>query len=68
MCPFLKDVLPGDVEQTIAAGRRNLAMFRQSIPEFEHHITLLDRLDSAYNEMNREDNSAVWEPPDIHYR
>ncbi|KPM38482.1 hypothetical protein AK830_g8086 [Neonectria ditissima] len=36
-----------DIEQTIVIGKKNLALFSVSIVEFQHHLNLLDALDSA---------------------
>ncbi|KAF5702840.1 oleate-activated transcription factor 1 [Fusarium mundagurra] len=45
--PIFKDLLPGDVEDVILAGKRNLARFSQSVAEFSWHIEILERLDVA---------------------
>lgn len=47
VCPVFRNILPSDIEETILVGRRNLTLFSVSIPEFQHHLYLLDKLDSA---------------------
>lgn len=43
--PVFQDLLPEDVEEVIATGKRNLVRFSQNVAEFEWHLTVLEYLD-----------------------
>ena len=45
--PVLHELLPGDVEEGIVTGKRNLLRFSQSVIQFEWHIKVLENLDVA---------------------
>ena len=47
MLPVLHELLPGDVEEGIVTGKRNLLRFSQSVIQFEWHIKVLENLDVA---------------------
>lgn len=45
--PLFRDILPIDVEESIASGVRNMRRFSMSVQEFTWHIDVLERLDTA---------------------
>lgn len=45
--PLFQDVLPIDVEESIASGVRNLKRFSMSVREFAWHLEVLERLDTS---------------------
>lgn len=45
--PLFQDILPIDVEESIASGVRNLRRFSMSVREFSWHLEVLERLDAA---------------------
>lgn len=45
--PLFQDILPIDVEESIASGVRNLRRFSMSVREFSWHLEVLERLDTA---------------------
>lgn len=47
VCPVFGSVLPHDVEDIIATGKRNMQRFRVSVREFIWHIQVLESLDYA---------------------
>lgn len=45
--PVLHGLVPGDVEEGIVTGKRNILRFSQSVTQFEWHIKVLENLDKA---------------------
>lgn len=49
-CDVLREILPGDIEETILVGKRNLRKFGVSVGEFGWHLEVLEKLDAACRE------------------
>jgi hypothetical protein len=50
VCDVLREILPGDIEETILVGKRNLRKFGVSVGEFGWHLEVLEKLDAACRE------------------
>ncbi|KAF4446828.1 C6 finger domain-containing [Fusarium albosuccineum] len=46
-CHVLREILPGDIEETILVEKRNLRKFGVSVGEFNWHLDVLEKLDAA---------------------
>ncbi|KAH6695538.1 hypothetical protein F5X68DRAFT_266897 [Plectosphaerella plurivora] len=47
VCPPLQAAMPGEIEDVISTGKRNLKRFSGSVREFRWHMEVLDQLDLA---------------------